>query len=910
MTRYLLIQLVAALIAGNAAAEQGMEFFEKKVRPILVEHCYECHSAESDVQGGLQLDWAAGILTGGDSGPAIIKGKPHESLLMKAVAYQDRQLQMPPQNAIPKAQQETLRQWIQIGAPDPRTRKPSEAQGPLGMSIAEGREFWSFQPIVAPNIPQSDGVFVRTPIDAFVLQKLQEKGLKPAEPADKSTLLRRVTQNLTGLPATDQEVNDYFSDESPDAFAKVVERLLASPHYGEHWGRHWLDVARYADSNGLDENIGFGNAWRYRDYVIDAFNADKPYDRFLIEQLAGDLLPDANAESITATAFLQLGPKVLAEPDVEKLHWDTIDEQLDTMGKAFLGMTFGCARCHDHKFDPVKQTDYYALAAIFRSTKTFGERKNGAIKFWYEHSIGSDGDKERIAEVDEQLKQLKAAASSFRNKAISDLRQQARTKATDYLVACLEFEANASLRHIEQIAESRSLHPRILLHCRSHLEFHRESPIFKDWHRLANEQDPAALREHFCQLFASAEEAFAKARQENPKAKRLSAPALEQVRSALYDNSGFLAVPSVDAFAFDAETLSEHHRLLSIARAFETTAPDLPELMSVADGEVTDSTPVLIRGSHHNPGTTVQRGFPKVMQGAEDPATFSGDASGRLELARWMTAPEHPLTARVMVNRVWAWHFGQGLVASTENFGVMGERPVNQELLDWLAHYFVESGWSIKALHRLILNSSTWQMAATHADSLHCQTIDPNNQLHWRHSLRRLNAEQIRDAILAVSGRLDRTAGGKTLPLRNRQFVFNHTSEDHTKYDSLRRAVYLPVIRNNLYSLFTEFDFPDPTMPTGVRNETTVAPQALLLLNDPLILDSAMTLAKQVTLAAPDCNESKIRELYRNCLARGPNQHELQQAMAFLEKETASPVQRLAMLCQALFCSHEFLYLN
>ncbi|QDT60462.1 Planctomycete cytochrome C [Stieleria bergensis] len=911
MPRFLMLPLLVAVIAGNAAAaDQGIEFFEKQVRPILVEHCYECHSAEMDVQGGLRLDWQQGIVAGGDSGPAIVKGKPHESLLIKAIEYLDRQLQMPPQNAIPVAQQTTLKRWIKMGAPDPRTTAPGETEGPQGMSVAEGRQFWSFQPVVAPPIPRIDSAFVQTPIDAFVLQQLQQQGLDPAPPADKSTLIRRATQDLIGLPATEQQVADYLSDESANAFCKVIERLLASHHHGQHWGRHWLDVARYADSNGLDENIGFGNAWRYRDYVIDAFNADKPYDRFLIEQLAGDLLPAASDETITATGFLQLGPKVLAEPDIEKLHLDTIDEQLDTVGKAFLGMTLGCVRCHDHKFDPIKQTDYYSLAAIFRSTQTFGERKNGAIKFWYEHSVGSDQDKERIAAVDKQLAALKSAASSFRNKAISELRQQARTQAADYLVACLHFEPNASLKQVDKIAQPLNLHPRVLLHCRSHLEFHREDPFFKDWHRLAKEATPDALRKHYSELFEHAEDAFAQAQQQTPKTKRLTDPTLEAARAALDDHSGFLAVPSVDAFAFDSETLTEHHRLLSIARAFETTAPDLPELMGVCDGEITNTMPVMIRGSHHNPGAAVQRGFPEVMRWSNQPVAFPDNASGRLELAQWIAAPEHPLTARVMVNRVWAWHFGQGLVASTENFGVMGQRPANQPLLDWLAAYFVRSGWSVKALHRIILNSSTWQMASTHADASHCQSIDPKNQLHWRQNLRRLQAEQIRDAILSVCGRLDPSVGGKTLPLRNRQFVFNHTSEDHTTYDSLRRAVYLPVIRNNLYSLFTEFDYPDPTMPTGVRSQTTVAPQALVLLNDPLILDSATALARRITRDSPHSTVSQIRELYSRCLARSPNEHERRLATAFLEKDIANPVQRLAMLCQAILCSHEFMYVN
>ena len=902
--RFLLILVPALAGMGSVSASEGIAFFEKEIRPILVERCYECHSTGSKVKGGLLLDSRLGIEAGGDSGKVIAPGDPESSLLVEAIRYRNRDLQMPPKNRLPTDVVAKLEKWIKMGAPDPREQPRATAVGPKGMSVEEGRRFWSLQPVERPPVPKVNSPFIRTPIDAFVLSRLRKSGLSPAPAADKRTLIRRLTQNLIGLPPTQDEVDAFLSDESPDAYQALVERLLDSPQYGVRWGRHWLDVARYADSNGLDENIGFGNAWRYRDYVVNSFNADKPYDRFLIEQIAGDLLPDANHETITATCFLQLGPKVLAEPDMEKLRMDVIDEQLDTLGKTFLGMTFGCARCHDHKFDPILQKDYYSMAAIFRSTATFGKEKRGAIKYWYEHSIETEDDKKRIAAIEEKLKKLKSAASSFKNAEIVRLRGKARSKATEYLVACLQFDPGAGLREVSAIAKPLGLHPRILHHCRMHLKFHRDDPFFEDWHLFAKANDPEGLRSHYSKILAEAEAAFATARKKDSKAKKLTDKRLETARAALYDKAGFLAVPTVEAFAFDQKTLAEYHRLLNLARDFETAAPDKPALMGVSEGEIKDVIPIFIRGNHKTPGNEIGRGLPQVMTRKEKPVKFSDSTSGRLELAQWMADPGHPLTARVMVNRIWGWHFGRGLVSSTENFGVRGSPPSNRELLDWLASKFVESGWSVKAMHRLILRSGTWRMASTHPEEQNHAAIDPENRLHWKQNLRSLQAEQIRDSILSVSGRLDQSLGGKTLPLRNRQFVFNHTSEDHTTYKSLRRAIYLPVIRNNLYPLFEQFNFPDPTMPTGTRNETVIAPQALVLMNDPLVLDSAEVLAKEVSTEKN--RKDGIRKTWRACFHREPRSAEMQSSLAFLDRNDNA----WALLCQTLLVSNEFFYVK
>ena len=906
---FLLLFLATSVVADQKKEMAGLDFFEKHIRPILVERCYECHSAEGKTKGGLRLDTRKGVRSGGDSGAVIVPGKPDSSLLVEAIRYQNRDLQMPPKNPLPKREVAALEKWIKIGAPDPRVESVGSRKTSTAMTLEEGREFWSFQPVSAPPAPTvSQASWVRNPIDAFVLSKLEKEGLQPAPPAEKYTLIRRVTQNLIGLPPTTEEMQAFLKDESPEALETVIDRLLASSQHGVRWGRHWLDVARYADSNGLDENLGYGHAWRYRDYVIDSFNADKPYDQFLMEQIAGDLLPSVSQETKTATGFLALGAKVLAEPDKKKLEMDIIDEQLDTIGKAFMGMTLGCVRCHDHKFDPILQTDYYALAAIFKSTLTLSDQKRGVIKYWYEHSFSSEEEKSRIKKVDEELSKLKKAASGFKSKKIVKLRGEARSKAAEYLVAAAKFDTSTTLAEVSEFAKPEDLHPRILYHCRLHLDYHRDTPVFKKWHQLAAKGDAEGIRQHYQKLFTEVQDSFTKLRKKDPKGKKLEDPRLEEARAALHDNAGFLAVPNVDAFAFDSQTLSEYYRLLAVARDFETKAPDYTAAMGVSEGEPVPQLAVHIRGSYKNLGAPVKRRFPEVLRYSTVQPIFPAKGSGRLEFAKWMADTRHPLTARVMVNRVWGWHFGKPLVSTTENFGKLGDRPSHPELLDWLARNFMENGWSLKHLHKLILTSNVYQMDSNHPEAAQYMQQDPENRLLWKANLQRLEAEQIRDSILAVSGRLDTRLGGKTLPLRNRQFVFNHTSEDHTKYDSLRRAVYLPVIRNHLYSFFEQFDYPDPTMPTGLRNTTSIPTQALVLMNYELVMDSAEALADQVHCSS-STHEEQVNLVYGKVFGRKPTSDEKERATHFLQKLDYSK-QAWALFSQGLLASNEFIYVR
>ncbi len=670
---------------------------------------------------------------------------------------------------------------------------------------------WSYQPITDPTPPNvaADDPTV-TDLDRFVIARLRAAGLSPSGPADRRTLIRRATYDLTGLPPTRAEVEAFLNDTSPGAFARVVDRLLASPRYGERWGRHWLDVARYADSNGLDENVAHGNAWRYRDYVIATFNRDIPFNQFVLEQLAGDLLPEDETNPsqrerwLIATGFLSLGPKVLAEVDEGKMEMDIVDEQVDTVGRAFLATTLGCARCHDHMFDPITMRDYYALAGIFKSTRTMEHFRK--IARWWENSIPTAAESQKQAAHHKQL---------------ADLDSQIKT---------LVETANAKL--LQGLG---------------------------------------------------------------PDAK----------------------LPDKPESKYDADTQKRLKELRDAHAKLKKTPPTVSTAMGVSEGKPADLA-IHLRGDHLRLGDVVPRGVPQVWA-QRNGVTIEPQSSGRLELARWLVSGDHPLTARVMVNRVWRWHFGVGLVRTTDNFGRLGEQPSHPLLLDWLASRFVEDGWSIKDLHRRIMLSRTYQMSSAHrADAA---AADPSNRLMWRAPVRRLEAEAIRDAALAVSGRLDLTMGGPAvLHVKNREFLFDHTSKDETNYDSLRRSVYLPVIRNNLHDGLALNDFPDSAVPNGNRATTTVAPQALLAMNGDVAWTSAGALAQRL-LKMQGNDAKRVAWLYETLFARPPATLEIKVGTQFVERFTKrltsgqdkpeSP-ERLAWqaYCQALLASNEFIYLR
>ncbi|MFO1042880.1 MAG: PSD1 and planctomycete cytochrome C domain-containing protein [Planctomycetaceae bacterium] len=793
-----LVLLTGVCRADEPTADQ-IRHFETSVRPLLVEHCFKCHSATKQ-WGSLRLDSREALLKGGDTGAAIVPGQPENSLLVKAIRHVDNDLKMPPapKEKLSDRQIADITLWIKQGAVFPDA-KPSVARN-------RNPGHWAFQPPKAYAVPDvQNAAWPQSELDRFILARLEQAQLASAAQADKRTLLRRITFDLTGLPPTADEIAEFLTDDRPDAVPRLVDRLLASPAYGERWGRHWLDVARYADSNGLDENVAHGNAWRYRDYVVESLNRDTPFDQFVVEQLAGDLLTSSDANErnkhLVATGFLAIGPKVLAEVDELKMQMDIVDEQIDTVGRAILGLTLGCARCHDHKFDPIDASDYYGLAGIFKSTKTMEHFKK--VAKWYENPLNTPESAVQKQAFEEQLAQKKGAIQSFIEK------------------------ADATVK--------------------------------------------ASLPE------------------------------------------GTPAPPKLESL-YPEETKAELKRLRDDLAKFEKTAPELPSAMGVSEDKVIDVA-IHIRGNPLKLGEVVPRRIPRVLQ-ASVPTQFDAVHSGRMELARSLVTPQHPLTSRVLVNRVWRWHFGHGLVRTPDNFGLLGEAPTHPELLDWLSRRFTEQGWSLKKLHRMIVLSQSFQLDSMVPPSL--VEKDPENRLFGRANTRRLEAEEVRDALIAVSGRLDQTIGGSLLTVKNRAYFFDHTSKDLTDYSSYRRSIYLPVVRNNIYDLFQLLDYPDAAIPTGDRTTTTVAPQALMMLNSEFVTRTSTDLAQRL-LAISGTDEARIRQMYITAFGREATVDDVRDSQSFLAAVEKGPGDIAAekrrqraweCLCQVVLASNEFIYLK
>lgn len=812
----------AAANEAKGVDEAAVKFFETNVRPVLAARCYECHGPDSKREGNLRLDSRAALLKGGDLGPAIKPGDPQNSLLIDAVRHGEV-VQMPPKTKLPPREIADLTAWVAQGAPWPGSAE-ADAPQPAPKSGAsfdpQAREFWAFQPPRDSALPPvTDTSWPASSLDYFVLSALEARGLAPAPPADKRLLIRRATFDLHGLPPSPEDVDNFLADTSGDAFARLVDRLLASPRYGERWGRRWLDIARYADSNGMDENMAMAHAWRYRDYVVAAFNRDLPYDEFIRQQLAGDLLPGAdeatNFQRLVATGFLVLGPKMLAEDDPVKMEMDIVDEQVDTIGRAFMGLTLGCARCHDHKFDPIPTADYYSLAGIFKSTKSMENFR--VVAMWSERPLANSQELARLAEFEKQV----ASADS----AIKAAEQLAKDDATEDLYQRLFVGA---------------LGPGVA---------------------------PGAV----------------------PK-----------------DLAGFYSPENNDAIAKRKAERAE----------LEKTRPDIPYALGVSDRTPQDLR-VHLRGSHLTLGELAPRRFPAVLAGDNQPP-IAPAASGRLELAHWLSRPDHPLTARVMVNRIWQGHFGEGLVRTPDNFGKLGQRPDNQPLLDWLALRFVESGWSIKALHRRIMLSSAYRMSTAYSEQ--GTAADPENRLLWRMNRRRLEAEEIRDAILATCGGIQGAMGGTLLTNKNHTYVTSTASANDVNYDNTRRSIYLPVVRSAVYEVFSAFDFADPSTMNGKRPSTTVAPQALFMMNSPLVLRQTRALAEE--LLRTTAEDAALATLaYRRVHGRTPSANETGRAIDFIARyqsglaaanieTTEARTRAWQALCRVLISSNEFMYLE
>ena len=840
--------LLALLVpAGSqwSRAEQPQEdpaaFFQQQVRPILETRCFGCHGGQPTVQAGLRLTSREAILQGGRQGPAVDPESPASSLLIRAINYAGPK--MPPGGPLPPEQVAVLTRWVEQGAPWPEERRQppelagqEESPGPPGSGenggsprVEEGRHFWSFQPPRQPEVPgveQED--WVRTPVDAFVLARLEAAGLEPSPPASRRVLLRRAYYDLTGLPPTPAEVEAFLADSSPGAFARVVDRLLASPQYGERWARHWLDLVRYAETNSYERDGPKPLVWRYRDYVIRAFSEDKPYDRFILEQLAGDELDPAAAENIIATGFYRLGLWQDEPVDPVQELYEDLDDIVTTTSQVFLGLTLNCARCHDHKLDPLPQRDYYRFLAFFHGVKRYGVRKPETVAEASLCDIGPPRESRRRLEAGWRGKKFRRQAAPL-------------------------------LRELEKI----------------------EKLVAED----LTDEEKEAFREEA-------------------------------------NRAGILArrVPRLVSDV-QLERYAEYGKRLEWMR--EAAAGQEPQALCVTEvGPQPRETFVLARGSYRGRGERVEPGFPSVLSPPPprlDPPPNNAKTSGRrLALARWISSPGNPLTARVMINRVWQYHFGQGLVRTPNDFGFRGAAPTHPGLLDWLAVEWVRSGWRLKPIHRLILLSSAYRMASGSREKALAR--DPENRLLWRFDMRRLAAEEVRDSVLAVNGSLNLTMTGPSFyPLIPQEVLAGQSVPGQNWWvssprDLTRRSIYVHTKRSLIVPLIAAFDGADPDATCPVRFSTTQPTQALHTLNGDFMNRQARVLSGFVREAGGSDPAAQVRVALSRVLQRPPTEKEVARGLELMESlrqdHRTGNDKALEMFCLVALNLNEFIYLD
>jgi hypothetical protein len=912
--------------AGGALTPEAVEFFENKIRPVLAERCYSCHSAAAaSLKGGLRLDAREGVLKGGSSGkPAVVPGNPGASQLLAAIRWDNKDLRMPPkeEHRLTPQQVADFEAWVKMGAPDPRV-------GGAAPGAPSGKDHWAFKKPQEPKVPEvKDKGWAKNGIDPFILAKLEAKGLKAAPTADKRTLIRRATFDLTGLPPTPEEVAAFEADTSPDAFAKVVDRLLASPHYGERWARHWLDVARYADSKGyvFEEERKFPFAYTYRDWVVRALNEDLPYDQFLVQQVAADKLPPGeDKRPLAAMGFLTIGRRFLNnQPDI-------IDDRLDVVTRGMMALTVQCARCHDHKYDPIPIDDYYSLYGVFASS-----REPGAAEL---PVIGMPSEAAKNEAFEKELAKRKAQVDEFLKKQHAELTPKLRTADSikAYLTACYEFDLQGEKDRQEErrFASSRELSGYVLARWRGFLRERREAggghdPVFAPWYAYAAlppgefaakakevtervvEKAPAdkPVNPLVAEKFAGKPPAsigevaqrYAELLASFDKPEALPDAQQEKVRLVLNGPASPVNVPLSEANnLLRRDTRNTLRDLQKKVEAFQANNPDAPpRAMVLVDSERPTNPRVFLRGNPASPGKEVPRQFLAVLSG-EKREPFK-DGSGRLELAKAIASPDNPLTARVIVNRLWGWHFGQGLVRTPSDFGLRSDSPSHPELLDWLALRLVDGGWSLKKLHRTIMLSATYQQGSEF--NAVAYAADPENTLLWHVNRRRLEFEAMRDSMLAVTGKLDRAIGGRPVDI---------TGDSNTP----RRTIYGFIDRQNLPGMFRAFDFASPDQHSPQRFATTVPQQALFMMNSPFAVQQAKALVARPDVAQQAEPSAKVERMYRLLYGRSPTPEELWAAAEFIRGEEAStspgtpsqmsPWEKYA---QVLLQSNEFVFVD
>ena len=851
------------------------EHFELKIRPLLAKNCFSCHTQSK--MGGLALNSRQALLTGGKSGPAIKSGAPSESLLIQALHYANPNLKMPPAGKLPDADIELLASWIKDGAywPEHKAAPQATPQATAYRITPEQRAWWSFQPIrkpapPAPSTKAANRNWPQTNIDRFLLARMEKEGLQPVAPADRRTLLRRLTYDLTGLPPTPEEVTAFLNDKSPNAYAAVVDRLLASPRYGERWGRHWLDVARYADEKySSTEDAPYPNAWRYRDWVIQAMNDDMPFDKFLKAQIAGDLIDPANkSRYIAGLGFFSLSP-------------EQQDDRVDALSRGLLGLTVACAQCHDHKFDPIPTKDYYSLLGIFRSTKlaTYPLVPAEAVDEFNKRKEASEAGKKKLDDyLDQQSLQLAEILAS---------------QSAAYLTAIREDRPN------------QALDPATLDRLRTYLAQPKlEHPFLADWRSPKFDLD--AFQAKLLSVFADKKRIDREnmialgGKDDNTSVRVIEVKSLPRDDYFLYrDFFNATRVGKSDSGVFyykDAKLdrwlspafLAHANHLRAEAKRLKEAIPEMyPFLQTVADVDKPRNIRVEIKGNRDNLGEEAPRRFLEVLCNNDRQPFTQG--SGRLELAHAIASPTNPLTARVIVNRIWHGHFGRGIVPSLSNFGQLGEKPTHPELLDYLAARLIEQNWSLKSLHREIVLSAAYQLSARNAEPN--LTKDPSNTLLWHWARHRLDVEPLRDTLLYVTGELDTTLGGKP--------------EKLSAAASRRRTVYGSISRRKLDGTLALFDFPNPVATSEQRIQTATPLQQLFFLNSDFIQARAEALSKRVSAAAPT-DPARISAAYRALFQRDPAPDELKIGLEYLK----SPGATWPRYAQALLSSNELLFIN
>ncbi len=965
-----------------------LRFFEAKIRPVLVQHCLECHGDSTVLQGGLSLETRDAWLRGGDSGPAIVPGAPEESLLWQAVSYRDSHLEMPPDGQLPANVLADLQRWIADGAYDPRTAQSNTADAPLGkpdqspiraLAVADAQQHWAYRPLTPVDVSPARHQG-QHPIDWLLHAAQVRAGITPVEVADARQRWRRLHLDLAGRLPTYEALQNLPSDPTQfaDAYTTEVDRLLAEVAYGEVLARLWMDVVRYADSITL-RGFVLPQAWRYRDYLIDSFHADRPFSQMIVEQLAGDLLPPPTAEDsardsdaalkqhhnqLVATTFLTLGNTNLETQDKRLLELDYIDEQLDVIGQAFLGQTISCARCHDHKFDPIPTRDYYALAGILDGAIGL---KHDNVSTWVELPLPLGAAQE--AERQQLQRQLTESAETLRG-----LRAALPAKLAERRgIPVAELDGvvvdDQDAEFVGDWLESQHTAPYVGTGYRHDRNQQRgeKSATFQPAGlapgeyevRLSYSAGENRATTTLVDVFSAAGQTSVLVNQRQPPPEdglwySLGTFRFETDGQAyvMISNQGadghvmadavqFLPVPianrasgaASDSGATEAVTTSEQDRrqalesqiqeLESQRRHWQQQLDQQPKYMTVVSKPTQADLPILIRGNHQMPSSIAPRGFLSAVS-LPSVSSIPAGADGRLALARWIAAEENPLTARVYVNRLWAWLMGAGLVTTPNEFGTMGAMPTHPELLDWLAAEFHRSGGSTKHIVRLIVTSAAYQRRVESTPQL--ATMDPDNRLYARGHRRRLSAEALRDQMLRISGELDETVGGSTI-------AANTVTDYQYEHRSLRQSIYQPVFRNALPDLFAEFDFADPSRSVGRRSRSTVSTQALALWNSPWVTARANATAarvRQMALANTTANQDAMLEVvrltYQHCLQRDPTGTELTRCLAFLS-EVAEPndlpgrssdavepadsaYDPLVDLVQALFASLEFRYLD